>query len=84
MTLQGHNIIQRQITRKLYKLALQEVVYDLSNRAIFIFDDLERPITQISRARHYSTLSITKRYKKEIYRSYWNTNTNASISDNLK
>ena len=37
---------------------IQEVVHDLSTSASF--NDLEWPLTQISRLRHYSTLNIAK------------------------
>jgi len=36
----------------------QEVVCNLSNGAIS--NDLERPLAQVSRARHYSTLTVTE------------------------
>ena len=59
---QGHDIIQRQITRKWYKIVTMadqyEVAYVLSNGAIF--NDLERPLTWFWRSRHSLTLNISQ------------------------
>jgi len=46
------------ICRKWRKIGPYEVVRDLSNGAIFI--DLEWPLTQISKARQYLTLTISE------------------------
>jgi len=39
----------------------QKVVHDLSNGAIFSY--LERPLTRISKSRHYLTLNISETAK---------------------
>ena len=58
-------IIQRQITRKWYKIELylqwwtnRKSHYGLSNGAIF--NDLERPLSWFSRSRHSLTLNISQ------------------------
>jgi len=57
---QGHNIIQRQITRKWYNLQWRtdRKLHGLSNGAIF--NDLERPLTWFLRSRHSLTLNISQ------------------------
>ena len=62
---QGHDIIQRQITRKWYKTELylqwrtnRKSHNGLSNDAIF--NHLERPLTWFSRSRHSLTLNISQ------------------------
>ena len=62
---QGHDIIQRQITRKWYKIELY--LQWRTNRKLHIcsverrhFNDLERPLTWFSRSRHSLTLNISQ------------------------
>ena len=62
---QGHDIIQRQITQKRYNIELylqwpsnRKSHNGLSNGAIF--NDTERPQTQISRSRRYLTLNVSE------------------------
>ena len=58
---QGHDIIQRRIAQKRYKIELylqwptNKKLYDLSNGAIF--NDLEQYITPVSRSRRFLTLN---------------------------
>ena len=61
---QGHDIIQRRITQKLYKIELylqwqtnRKSYMHLSNGAIF--NDLEKPLIQFSRSRYTLTLNIS-------------------------
>ena len=61
---QGYDFIQRQISRKWYKIELylqwrtnKKSYYGLSNGAIF--NDLEQHLTQFSRSRYTSTLNIS-------------------------
>jgi len=62
---QGHNILERQISRKWYKIELMvdwmKVVglYAVSNGVIF--NDLERLLTHVWSACHYSTFSVPER-----------------------
>jgi len=60
--LQGHDIIQRQITRKRYKI---EQSYGYNDGPIdpFHFKNLERPQTQILRSGHCLTLTISEMAK---------------------
>jgi len=65
---QGHDIIQRQKTRKWYKIALylqwptnRKSHYGRLNGAMF--NDLERPLTWFSRSRHSLTLNISEMAK---------------------
>ena len=67
-------IIERQITRKRYKIELylqwptnRKSYYDLSNGTIF--NDLERPLPPVSRSRHSLTLNIS-----EYRQLQWSTN----------
>jgi len=59
---QGHDILQRQISRKWFKIELYLQWRTDMNRKWstewFHFNDIEWHLTQISRAHHYSTLSI--------------------------
>jgi len=60
--IQGHNIIQRQITRKRYKI---ELFQWRTNRKSYlsngvIFSDLERPLHPVSRSHHSLTLKYIR------------------------
>jgi len=59
---QGHDIIQRQITRKWYNIKLY-LQWPTSNGAVF--NDIERPQTQISRSDHSLPLNIPEMAKSD-------------------